>query len=190
LKLTKIFLDLDDVLNDFTMHTLRSLGCYIDEYDPEWGWDIVRAANSFHPLRHFTPESFWSSFDREHWATIPKSPMCDWLIERSVTLVGCENVCVLTCPTPDPDCTAGKQEWIYRNLPNWLHSQFLIGPPKHLCASPGALLIDDRDKNVEDFRMAGGRAILVPKPWNRGATWSEYPLKTIQLSLRAMGFMG
>jgi 5'(3')-deoxyribonucleotidase len=166
LKPKRIFLDLDDVLNDFTMHSLRSVGCKLKEYDPEWGWDIVRACNATHPRWHCTPQTFWNSFGRDHWATIPKSGMCDWLIERSVSLVGYENVCILTSPTPDPDCTAGKQEWIQTNLPGFLHGQFLIGPRKDFCAAPDALLIDDRDKNVDDFRSAGGQAILVPRPWN------------------------
>ena len=167
MKPKRIFLDLDDVLNDFTMTSLRRLGCAIETYDPEWGWDIVRAANDSHPLRNFTPETFWASFDRKHWATIPKSDTCDWLIDRCVSIVGRDNVCILTCPIDDPDCTAGKQEWIQTNLPKWLHRQFLIGPSKHLCAAPDALLLDDRDKNVDDFYEAGGQSILVPRPWNR-----------------------
>jgi 5'(3')-deoxyribonucleotidase len=166
LKIKRIFLDLDDVLNEFTMTTLQRLGCDIVDYDPAWGWDIVRAANASHPLRHYTPPTFWDSFDREHWATMPKSDMCDWLVDRCVALVGRDNVCVLTTPTKDPDCLAGKLEWIHANLPSFLHGQYLIGPQKHLCAKPDSLLIDDRDKNVSDFRKAGGQAVLVARPWN------------------------
>ena len=47
-----------------------------------------------------------------------------------------------------------------------MQRQYLIGPPKHLCAKPGVLLIDDRDKNVADFLGLGAHAILVPRPWN------------------------
>jgi hypothetical protein len=183
LKPTKIFLDLDDVLNDFTMHTLRKLGCGIDKYDPEWGWDIVTAANSSHPLRHFTPESFWSSFGREHWATVPKSGMCDWLIDTAAGLVGQENVFILTCPTRDPASLSGKLEWIYSNLPTWLHRQYVMSPRKFLCASPTSLLIDDRDDNVDRFCEEGGRAILVPRPWNNRAVWSDRSIHAVRLEL-------
>jgi len=166
LKISKIFLDLDDVLNEFTMTTLRRLGCDIEVYDPVWGWDIVAAANSSHPLRNYTPMTFWESLGREHWATLPKSRMCHSLIEECADFVGTRNVHVLTSPTKDPDCLAGKLEWIHSNLPKWMHRQYLIGPDKSLCASPDALLIDDRDRNVRDFRRAGGQAVLVPRPWN------------------------
>ena len=169
MKINRIFLDLDDVLNDLTMSTLRTLGCNIKEYDPAWGWDIVKAANSCHPLRNFTPRSFWESISRRHWATRPKSQLCDWLVRRCENLVGRDSVYVLTSPTKDPDCLAGKLEWIHANLPEWMHRQYMVGPHKHLCASPDSLLIDDRDKNVEEFASSGGWSILVPRPWNRQA---------------------
>ena len=63
---TRILLDLDDVCNRFTMHALKQVGCPIDElayrdFNPEWGWDIVAAANALHPTREFTPAEFWDS---------------------------------------------------------------------------------------------------------------------------------
>jgi 5'(3')-deoxyribonucleotidase len=166
LKPTRIFLDLDDVLNVMTMPTLRSMGCDIVDYDPAWGWDIVKAANATHPKWSFTTSQFWNSLRREHWAMLPKSKMCDWLIDRCVSLVGKTNVHILTSPTLDPDCLAGKLEWIQTELPGWLHRQYVITPRKHLCAAPGVLLIDDHYENVLDFRRAGGKAIVVPRPWN------------------------
>ena len=33
-------------------------------------------------------------------------------------------------------------------------------------AHPGALLIDDADRNVKRFVRAGGMAYLFPQPWN------------------------
>lgn len=166
MKPTRIFIDLDDVLNEFTMTTLDSLGCCAGPYNPEWGWDIVKAANQMHPHDVFTAASLWNSLDRKHWATLPKSEVCSYLIMRCADFVGRENVYVLSCPTEDPDCLAGKLEWIHSNLPEWIHRQYMIGPQKHLCASPESLLIDDRDRNIEDFAMAGGKTILVPRPWN------------------------
>ncbi len=178
MRITKIFLDMDDVLNEFTMSTLRELGCDIETYDPTWGWDIVKAANATNSSRSFTIQGFWDSLDRKHWATRPKSEMCDQLIEKSASLVGQENVCVLSSPTLDPDCLAGKLEWIHDNLPSWMHRQYLIGPRKYFCAAPNALLVDDCDKNVDDFRAAGGQALLVPKPWNSKSWSASWPHRT------------
>jgi 5'(3')-deoxyribonucleotidase len=166
LRIKRIFLDLDDVLNEFTMTTLEALGCCAGPYNPEWGWDIVKAANEMHPHDVFTTETFWNSLNRKHWATLPKSRMCDRLIARCADFVGRENVYILSSPTKDPDCLAGKLEWIQDELPEWIHRQYMIGPQKHLCASPESLLIDDRDKNVQDFCEAGGKVVLVPRPWN------------------------
>lgn len=172
---TRIFLDLDDVLNEFTMHALAHVGCFVnvesfDDFRPEWGFDIIKAANSLHPCRSskqvFTEEKFWSFFSRGDWRNLPESMEFEFLLRQSETWVGRENICILTTPILDPDCSAGKVEWIYNHCPKWLHRQYLIGPPKHFCARPDALLIDDADHNVEAFRACGGQAILLPRPWN------------------------
>ena len=178
---TRIFLDLDDVLNQFTMPALAHVGCNInptsfDDFDPAWGFDVIKAANALRPsglklmddsYEHpFTLASFWNLFTREDWANFPVSIEFDWLLNRCVELVGKENICILTTPIFDPDCAAGKVEWIYKYCPKWLHRQYLIGPCKHFCARPDALLIDDSDTNVKAFRAHGGQTILVPRPWN------------------------
>lgn len=168
MKPTRIFLDMDDVLNCFTMSALEYVGCGGDAvYNPRHGWNIVAAINSLHPSMQFSEAGFWRAIDRKFWATIPKSSECDWLLETCSSLVGRENVCILSAPTLDPDCLAGKMEWIYRFMPIWMHRQFLIGPRKYFCARPDALLIDDRDRNVTDFYIHNGQAITMPRPWNR-----------------------
>ena len=164
-----IFLDIDDTLNNFTLHALNWVGCKVpkhDWFDPEWGRDIVKAANYYH-TSSFTEKEFWDSIPEECWATAPKTNYCSWLIGRCVQLVGKDNVCILTSPTLDPRCASGKMIWIQDHMPEFLQRQYLIGPPKQFCAHAGALLIDDADKNVELFREAGGESWIVPKPWNR-----------------------
>lgn len=166
-----IFLDQDDVLNQFTMQALAHVGCYVntesfDDFNPEWGFDIIKAANALHLCRKFTLASFWKCFSRNDWRDLPKSAEFEFLLQQSEALVGRENICILTFPILDPDCAAGKIEWIYNHCPKWLHRQYLIGPPKHFCARPDALLIDDSDANVTAFRAHGGQTILMPRPWN------------------------
>jgi len=171
---TRIFLDLDDVLNDFTMHALREVGCPVwadhwSSYNPAWGWDIVGAANHLHPNAHrnpFTPESFWTRITSTTWITTPRSDLFMPLIRRCRKLVGEGGVCILTSPTIDPECHSAKAVWIKKHCPAWLQRQYLIGPPKHMCANHNAVLIDDRNKNIEEFRNHGGHAIMVPRPWN------------------------
>ena len=175
MKIKTIFLDLDDVLNRFTMCALQHVGCDVNAYDdtsfnPEWGFDIVKAANGL-PHRKgypcfFTLGTFWDSIGRSVWAKTPMSSECGFLIHKCKQMVGRDNVCILSCPINDPECLAGKLEWIQRYMPPWLYRQYLLGPQKWMCARPDALLIDDSDKNVESFRAAGGQALLVPRPWN------------------------
>ena len=168
---TRIFLDLDDVCNDFTMYALKSTGCLPwtatpDAYDPKWGFDIIAAANALHSFCTFTSKTFWDLMTREVWASLPESKEFRSLLSKCEELVGRENICILTTPIIDPDCAAGKLEWIYEHFPTWMHRQFFIGPQKWLLARPDALLIDDSDLNIKKFRDAGGQALLVPRPWN------------------------
>lgn len=171
--ITRIFLDLDDVLNSFTLPALAEVGCQVgpfdyEGYNPDCGFDIVRAANAMHRERAFTQDEFWSALSAEFWSSAPKSHECDWLCDLCASLVGKRNVFVLTAAPQKVGghVASAKVSWIYDNLPDWLHAQFLIGSCKQACASPDALLIDDSDVNVENFKRAGGHAILVPRPWN------------------------
>ena len=187
MKITRIFLDLDDVCNKFTLYALGWMGCKSTEfdqppypelnysyYDPAWGWDIVKAANTLpsNPPRKkpLSTTEFWKAIERKVWANVPVSGEFSYLILKSTRLVGRDNVFLLSCPTLNPDCLAGKLEWIQCHCPEWMKRQYLIGPPKYCCAQPGSLLIDDRDKNVNEFREQGGEAFLLPRPRNSAHT--------------------
>jgi len=190
-RITKIFLDLDDVLNDFTLSALEHVGCKVGPrdfhlYDPEWGFDIVRAANSllFPTKFRFSAYTFWQMLDRTFWETVPMSKEADWLLNVCEALVGRKNVCILTAPTLETYVPSAKAKWIYDNLPTWLHKQFLIGPCKYMCASSEALLIDDSDANVQAFRRAGGKALLYPRPWN--SLHDLHPVQYIQSTLATL----
>lgn len=167
----RILLDIDDVCNRLTLTCLNYVGCPIGTLDyhkfpVEFGYDIVGVANHLVSEPRWDVPGFWNAIPRVLWATCPKSLQCDWLLDQCEALVGRDNICLLTGPTKDPDCLAGKLEWIHDVMPSWLHRQYLIGPRKQFCAHPEALLIDDSDDNVNTFRAWGGNAILVPRPWN------------------------
>ena len=167
----KIYLDVDDVLNRFTMSALRFLGCPVDlqdesTYDPTWGFDLQLAVHELLPGSVIQRESFWSRFPRSFWASIPISKECDSLLMTCANLVGRENVCLLTKPSGPGDCAAGKIDWINVWMPSWIRNQWLIGAPKHFCANKKSLLIDDSSDNVSEFERNHGRAILFPRPWN------------------------
>ena len=67
----EIFIDLDDVLNTFTMYALSEMGCAVsptsyDEYDSDWGYDIVKACNELYDpgAIKWTTTSFWAAVPR------------------------------------------------------------------------------------------------------------------------------
>ena len=170
--INKIFLDLDDVLNTFTLTALQHVGCTIkhyEQYPRELGFDIVAGANKLLGRRQFTADSFWRCIPRSLWATCPPSDICYRLVDLAERAVGRDNVRILTAPASCPDSLAGKQEWAYRYLPPWLHDRVITCKTKSDCARPGALLIDDAEHNIIPFAAAGGVAWLVPRPWNRFA---------------------
>lgn len=187
MKINRIFLDLDDVCNEFTLQALSEFWCEIapgeyHKYKPDWGFDILRAAKELYPwdVDSIPPEEFWDRFDQQFWAGLPESEEFKELIELSKDIVGFQDTLILTAPIVYTEqdtlddcwrditaaCLAGKYDWIVDHFPFELHRNFSMSPAKHLSATPDALLIDDSGKNVTDFKAAGGQAILMPRPWN------------------------
>jgi hypothetical protein len=184
----RIFIDLDDVCNMFTMYALRSVGCSVRldyaDYPAECGYDIVAAANYLLNAPRYTINAFWDAIARDMWATIPRSTIFPWVVDVAESLVGRENVCIATSPTKDPDCLAGKLEWIHRNMPDWMWRQYSITPRKYLLARPDSLLIDDNQENIHKFETHGGHGIVVPRPWN--SLSGRDPLDHVRNELRRL----
>jgi 5'(3')-deoxyribonucleotidase len=173
--ITKIFVDLDDVLANCTITALRQMGCTVDlsTYRPEWGWNIHEAANALLGTPdHFDRLGFWAHFDRYFWAHIPVQHGAEELLRTCEALVGADRVCILTTPTPFGGCCDGKIDWVCANFPSY-RDRLLIGSPKHLCASPDSLLIDDRQGNISNFVAANSSGILYPRPWNGQHAWTH-----------------
>jgi hypothetical protein len=178
--ITRIALDLDDVLVDFTIpalsHATGDNSLSLEDYDPTWGWDIVLAYNSLVAFRNgclgrdcgteCSRKEFWTKFPRSFWAGLQLTRRGRLLLNWAAAQVGRDSVFILTSPTECPESCAGKHEWARRALPAWMHRQVLIGACKEMCAQPNTLLIDDCDANCEKFRKRGGFSLLWPRPWN------------------------
>lgn len=174
----RIFLDLDDVCNTLAPFVLHSVGGSIGpsdyaRYPREHGFNISDAANAMLGEPRYTPATLWASIPRSLWVKVPESDFFPWLLDTCAQAVGRENVCIATSPTTDPDCLAGKLEWIHDHFPKWMHRQYAITPRKHLLARPDSLLIDDYSENIERFEAHGGYAVTVPRPWNEH--WASDP---------------
>lgn len=184
----RIFLDLDDVCNTLAPFVLHSVGGSIGpsdyaRYPREHGFNISDAANAVLGEPRYTPATLWASIPRSVWVKVPESDFFPWLLDTCAQAVGRENVCIATSPTKDPDCLAGKLEWIHDHFPEWMHRQYAITPRKHLLARPDSLLIDDYSENIERFEAHGGYAITVPRPWNEH--WASDPRGYLEEKLAA-----
>lgn len=150
-----IFLDMDDVCNQFMEHAFQWLGYSEDIQSLDFNdYDI-----------NLTEDEIWDALDFDFWSTIPKSKEFDWLVKWCVDLVGLKNIVILTGIPPSNvgQCVDGKLEWLGKYFDD---VNYLIGNVKHVCAKPTALLIDDSEINCNRFRACGGEVVLVPRSWN------------------------
>jgi len=167
----KCFLDLDGVLSDFHKAAFTLHG--IDPFSKEENLGNYR----FDETTGLSQVDFFKPITKEFWAELPRTLECDEILSLVEKKFGRENICILTAPPEvrNLGCLEGKEEWIYRNLPQYI-DQFLIGKPKAFCAGPNSVLIDDSDSNIKAFREAGGRAITFPRPWNSMYVYRKFPL--------------
>jgi 5'(3')-deoxyribonucleotidase len=182
----KIYVDMDGVLTDMVPAALEWYGVddYTDDMWPEEaGYDIVKAYHILTRKNYIKENYFWRGLTQDFWATIPKTPFCDELID--FLLSNYSKVYVCTSCTFDPESAAGKLEWIQKFLPECLHRNYIITPHKYLLAKSDSVLIDDCDSHTEDFEKYGGHnSILVPRPWNKN---KENHLNPFEYILKALG---
>jgi 5'(3')-deoxyribonucleotidase len=154
-----IYLDLDGVLVDFVSGALKTLGVTNYKIPPN-GYKI----ESWKGVGVSTKE-FWKAIDatNEHfWADLEKYPWSDKLVRL------CESygsVFILTSPSRNPYCLAGKMMWLKKHYPRLTRS-VIMTPHKYLCAAPNRILIDDNDDKINKFIEYGGTGILFPQMWN------------------------
>jgi len=172
----RIFIDVDDTLNSLTMFILgKVFNLNIRPYDynkfPCPGeYDIVKAC-SILTEREWTSDEFWESIPEWCWAEAPLSKEFNLILDFAQELVPRNRIFIATSNTLnhkcDVDCASGKMKWIQTSLPIWLQGQFFITPNKiELAASNGDLIIDDNNELCRGFVGRGGRAVIVPRPWN------------------------
>jgi len=174
-----IFLDMDGVITDFV-------------------GGVCRALDRPNPYPEETRDyTFWNAWP--DIATKDVDAICyqvfwhnlEWVDDGRDTLraikatLGLEKVYLLTMPMPNLESASGKMMWINDNLPIYLSRTIITTRevPKAFLARPDALLIDDKDENVEEFRTAGGNAILVPRPWNKAFKDSDVASQIVRKKL-------
>lgn len=156
------FLDMDGVIADFVGAICKAHGrpSPYTEASAMGVFEIER-------LWGMTAREFWQpcNDDAGFWYGLELMPDAEAIVTHVSRSFGPENVAILTSPSLDRDCVPGKRAWIKKYFPQFAGSMIFTGAKRFL-AHEDAMLIDDRDKNVEDFIAAGGEAVLIPRPWN------------------------
>ncbi|HEX2752782.1 MAG TPA: hypothetical protein VHP34_06700 [Alphaproteobacteria bacterium] len=131
----EVFLDMDGVLSDFDSHA-QTQGKYDEHGKPKW-----------------------DQLDANWWATMPAY---DGMKQFYNDMKKIGNVRILTAPTLSSGCYRGKAEWVETQFGKWGLNDLIIcrAMDKHLLARPHHILIDDRQKNVDEWNAAGGIGIL------------------------------
>lgn len=166
-----IFLDLDGVLADLQTALEKKFDVDLT--------DFHKGGADFEETFGVDVKTFWEMLYPNFWVDIPKMPDADLIL----ALVEPYNPTIFTAHPGYgiESCVVGKLWWIQDNLPEYYkNDRVLIGRDKSIIA-PGNLLIDDSDYNVNQWRMAGGKAILVPRPWN--SKFEESTLEYLQEQL-------
>ena len=119
----------------------------------------------------------------DFWQYLPWMHDGREILQAIMDTVGLEAMYLLTTPMPNIESPTGKWLWVSDNLPIYLKRTIITPAPKSLSARPDALLIDDKDENVEEFVSAGGNAILVPRPYNKLRKYSDVTSQIVRKEL-------
>jgi len=162
-----IFLDMDGVVSDAHRAFCHSIGRddLLDNW-PAGEFQVYKAAG-------IPEKTMWGMVKVDGiglWADMRPLP---WAAELYTGLRKFGRVVFLTAPSLDPQCLAGKLQWLKRFTGMECFDEYIITPKKSLLAGPGRLIIDDLPENCEQFIEAGGKAIQFP------AMWSGYSEKYI-----------
>lgn len=150
-----VFLDMDGIITDFNKAVCEKFDL---PYPPQ--------------VYHFFPEirlQVNDFCDRSFWQNLKWMNDGHDILRAITNMFEPEKIYLLTKMMPNIESASGKIIWIQNNLPLYSDRVILmtLGVPKSLLAQSDTLLIEDCDNYVDGFREAGGKALLVPRPWNR-----------------------
>lgn len=132
-------------------------------------------------------DKFWRGIAKAgdlFWQNLPRTPEAKAIVNLCCSRVGVENVAILTSPTRDPGCIEGKRAWMVQNFPE-LAGRMIFTTSKEFLACPQNILVDDQDNNFSRFIAAGGRAVMVPRMWNRLHGCRDRVLECVRTALDA-----
>ena len=163
-KLTRICLDLDDVLVDFEGGVERlMLGSKIENVDRQKiFWNTISSDKSFR-------SRMWKFINKggpDWWANLEKLPWADDLLNAARG--ACEEVIILTSPGDTEGAEIAAQGKVRWSIKEFGHNMLCMTTNKAVCANKNTLLIDDLNRFIEPWENSGGVAIKLRKRWESG----------------------
>lgn len=137
----KIYCDMDGVLCDFNKRFEQFGGMPPREYEAKYGtnkfWDLISKVGA-----QYWSKMSWMPGGKQLWDHIKQY-----------------NPSLLSSPSSDYSSRYGKKLWVQENLPG---TKLILAKRanKKDYASGKSILIDDLDKNIDEWRAAGGIGIL------------------------------
>lgn len=176
-KFQNIYLDLDGVLGDFHSAALAAHGSTWRTNDwPEPGTSWPKELPNG-PPGSSEHAAFWSPIlaIEDFFLTVKPFPWVHELVELCKSYVGPHSVVVLSGPASGTEREAQqKLRWLGNH---GINLELKIEKEKWRYSTPGTLLIDDWEKQVDSFYSKGqGVGILFPQPWSRNHRHSTDPV--------------
>jgi len=159
----EIFLDLDGVIADFDGHVISQGKQQVNK--PEW--------------------TEYSKLERAWWQTMPQ------IAGARAFFDSLEKMAPVTFLTgmvlENTDGWSGKAEWLWEFLPErgmYAADDLMVCRPKHKqkLAGPGRILVDDSEKNIEQWIAKGGIGIIHP----RGSTDYAETLRKVAIAIATL----
>lgn len=154
-----VLFDMDGVLVDFVGGALRAHGKTLAPSEVVWDFPSqVGFSGSADP-------AFWEPLsNHDFWAEL--EPLADGMVafELVAKAMPKHRIGFLSSGIVKGS-SDGKRSWVAKHLPGW-EKHLILGTHKALLAAPCKVLVDDHEPNVTAFAAAGGRAVMVPRPWN------------------------
>lgn len=150
-------LDLDGVLVDFVRGSFAAHGKSVPIKGLHWDYWTQMG---------ITEEEFWAPMGHDFWANLPWTKEGKKFLAYMELVFGAENIVLLTSPADTPGAVEGKVAWIRRELPDYKRRYSVSAAPKAKTSCEARILVDDNKDNVQKYRLSGGPAVMIPRPWN------------------------
>lgn len=158
-----ILLDMDGVCCDFTGALLKMFGKTEKDYLYRMGYS--RGKHPYDILQEtcaVTAQEFYEAYSKTPGFYENLEPF-PWFHELWRGLNQIQDVYFLTSG-PSVKAFSGKAAWVEKHLGEQYVRRCIVCAAEAKCgmAKPGNILIDDTDRNIEQFREAGGQAFYFP----------------------------